>query len=174
MTNHDDEVAWIPSVVTVLQYAFMFAVAHTKDFFARLTGGTSKTPKVVHQIFVDDLSKPLFPPFLFPLSPPDILFKHSSHSHSAFCPFPSLLFFLRDARAQGYAKLMSDFDDLFQRRLYSQISDCWNRPINSVRQIMSFPHVPSHLSKLELQFTMNVLLLGGQSPHCTVQKKHTH
>ena len=36
------------------------------------------------------------------------------------------------ALSQGYAKLMSDFDDFWQRRLYSQISDCWNRPINSV------------------------------------------
>jgi hypothetical protein len=32
---------------------------------------------------------------------------------------------------QGYAPLMSDFDDFWQRRLFTQISDCWNRPINS-------------------------------------------
>ena len=46
MGHRDDEVAWMPAVVTFLQYAFLFALAHVKDFCARLTGGASKTPKV--------------------------------------------------------------------------------------------------------------------------------
>lgn len=31
----------------------------------------------------------------------------------------------------GYARLVRDFDDFYQRRFYTRIRDCWNRPINS-------------------------------------------
>eukprot|EP00758_Cryptobia_borreli_P002772 Tbor_TRINITY_DN3275_c0_g1::TRINITY_DN3275_c0_g1_i1::g.23733::m.23733/K00654/SPT; serine palmitoyltransferase len=31
----------------------------------------------------------------------------------------------------GYAPMVRDFDDFFQRRFYRRIRDCWNRPINS-------------------------------------------
>lgn len=31
----------------------------------------------------------------------------------------------------GYAPLMSEFSDFFNRRIYRRISDCWNRPIDS-------------------------------------------
>lgn len=31
----------------------------------------------------------------------------------------------------GYAPLVRDYDDFFQRRLYRRIRDCWNRPIDS-------------------------------------------
>ena len=32
---------------------------------------------------------------------------------------------------QGYAPLVKDYDDFYQRRLYTRIRDCWNRPIDS-------------------------------------------
>lgn len=31
----------------------------------------------------------------------------------------------------GYAPLVRDYDDFFQRRLYRRVRDCWNRPIDS-------------------------------------------
>jgi serine palmitoyltransferase len=31
----------------------------------------------------------------------------------------------------GYAALVRDYDDFYQRRLYTRIRDCWNRPIDS-------------------------------------------
>jgi serine palmitoyltransferase len=31
----------------------------------------------------------------------------------------------------GYAPLVRDYDDFYQRRLYRRIRDCWNRPIDS-------------------------------------------
>lgn len=33
--------------------------------------------------------------------------------------------------AAGYAPIVRDFDDFYQRRLYYRIRDCWNRPIDS-------------------------------------------
>lgn len=43
------------------------------------------------------------------------------------------LFFPKAGRAvsPGYAPLVRDYDDFFQRRLYRRIRDCWNRPIDS-------------------------------------------
>lgn len=32
---------------------------------------------------------------------------------------------------EGYAPLVRDFDDMYTRRLYYRIRDCWNRPIDS-------------------------------------------
>ncbi|GJD11575.1 Long chain base biosynthesis protein 2b [Galdieria sulphuraria] len=32
---------------------------------------------------------------------------------------------------QGYARLLSDFEDFYTRRLYSRIRDCWSRPVCS-------------------------------------------
>lgn len=42
-------------------------------------------------------------------------------------------FFPKTGRAtpKGYAALVRDYDDFFQRRLYRRIRDCWNRPIDS-------------------------------------------
>lgn len=31
----------------------------------------------------------------------------------------------------GYSALVKDYDDFYQRRLYTRIRDCWNRPIDS-------------------------------------------
>ena len=31
----------------------------------------------------------------------------------------------------GYAPLVKDYDDFFQRRMYLRVRDCWNRPIDS-------------------------------------------
>jgi hypothetical protein len=31
----------------------------------------------------------------------------------------------------GYAPLVADWEDFFQRRLYQRIVDCWNRPVAS-------------------------------------------
>lgn len=35
------------------------------------------------------------------------------------------------AKSQGYAPLVSDFEDFYTRRLYRRIEDCWSRPICS-------------------------------------------
>lgn len=36
-----------------------------------------------------------------------------------------------DTCTQGYAPLLSGFEDFFTRRLYRRSRDCWNRPISS-------------------------------------------
>jgi serine palmitoyltransferase len=42
-------------------------------------------------------------------------------------------FFPSNARPtpEGYAPLVRDFDDMYTRRLYRRIRDCWNRPIDT-------------------------------------------
>jgi serine palmitoyltransferase len=42
------------------------------------------------------------------------------HPDATFAPPP-----------KGYAVLLKSFDDFYQRRMYTRISDCWNRPICS-------------------------------------------
>ena len=47
MGHKDDETGFVASVITVLQYAFLFLIAHIKDFFARfLPKAGARTPKV--------------------------------------------------------------------------------------------------------------------------------
>ena len=45
--------------------------------------------------------------------------------------FPKTNSAARELRVKGYASVVRDFDDFYQRRFYRRICDCWNRPINS-------------------------------------------
>lgn len=49
MGHSEEEAAWLPAMITFLQYAFAFALGQVKDFFARLFGFGPKTPKVRFQ-----------------------------------------------------------------------------------------------------------------------------
>jgi len=40
-----------------------------------------------------------------------------------------LLFPIHAAVTDGFAPIVTDFEDFFTRRLYHRISDCWNRPV---------------------------------------------
>lgn len=55
---------------------------------------------------------------------------------------------------KGYAPLVRDFDDMYTRRLYYRIRDCWNRPIDSrPGRIISVMERVSKDNNLTFEFT---------------------
>lgn len=58
----------------------------------------------------------------------------------------------------GYAPIVSDFDDLWQRRFYRRGRDCWNRPIDSrPSRIIGVMERVSHDYNVSYQYTGKIL-----------------
>lgn len=61
-------------------------------------------------------------------------------------------------RREGYAPLVKDFDDFWNRRFYRRIRDCWNRPIDSrPSRVIGVMERVSHDRNATFEFTGNIL-----------------
>ena len=72
----------------------------------------------------------------------------------------------------GYAPLLADFEDFFQRRLYMRAHDCWDRPICSAPG----PHIDDVLRDFKLMCapTMHTLCPAAlpKGTSCLTVQRH--